>query len=71
MIGEAGRLDVVWCTVPSAVVTVAMLMTLLIVITRVVAETGLAYSELQVAPAKPRQMPATVATPQPIPTDRF
>ena len=69
-------LMVVWlvaagCTLVVAVTTVGMLMMLMIVITRVVAETGLAYSGLQVTLTKPFTMLASAADPHPVPLKSF
>jgi hypothetical protein len=66
-----GWLVIAGCTLVAAAVTVAMLMVLMIVITRIVAETGLPYSGLQVALTRPWSMLATAEVPQPVPVKSF
>lgn len=66
-----GWLIVAGSTPGAAIVTVSMLMVLMTVITRVVAETGLPYSGLQVSLTKPIVMFASAELPQPVPVKSF
>jgi hypothetical protein len=71
MLVMVGWLVAAGCTIVAAAVTVAMLMVLMIVITRIVAETGLPYSGLQIALTRPWSMLATAEVPQPVPVKSF
>ena len=66
-----GWLIAAGCNLPAAVITVGMLMILMSVITRIVAETGLPYSGLQVPLTRPWSILASAASPHPIPVKSF
>jgi hypothetical protein len=58
-------------TIAGALATVLIMLTLFMVITRIVAETGLVYGQLKVAPYKPWQMMAAAGYTPPVSTESF